>query len=99
MQYTVPHYYPRFRCTAAACPDTCCAGWGIMIDETTLKRYKKQSGVFGNRLFNSIDWKEKAFLQYDRRCAFLNEENLCDIYTEAGPRRCFVKPVVIIQDI
>lgn len=85
MQYTVPHYYPRFRCTAAACPDTCCAGWGIMIDETTLKRYKKQSGVFGNRLFNSIDWKEKAFLQYDHRCAFLNEENLCDIYTEAGP--------------
>lgn len=85
MLYMVPHYYPKFRCTAAACPDTCCAGWGIMIDEATLKRYRRQTGSFGNRLFNSIDWKEKAFLQYDHRCVFLNEENLCDIYAEAGP--------------
>ncbi|WP_418548582.1 flagellin lysine-N-methylase, partial [Hungatella sp.] len=26
-----------------------------------------------------------AFRQYDRRCAFLDENNLCDIYSEAGP--------------
>lgn len=41
-------------------------------------------GAFGNRLYNSIDWEEETFLQYNGRCAFLNEENLCDIYTEAG---------------
>lgn len=46
---------------------------------------KKQGGTpFGNRLANSIDWENKTFLQYDGRCAFLNEQNLCDIYTEAG---------------
>ena len=25
MQYTIPHYYKKFSCTAGACPDTCCA--------------------------------------------------------------------------
>ena len=56
-----------------------------MIDEKSLKKYKKFKGTFRNRLHNDIDWSEQAFRQYDRRCAFLNEENLCDIYSEAGP--------------
>lgn len=42
-------------------------------------------GPFANRLYNSIDWKESCFHQYEGRCAFLNEENLCDLYQEAGP--------------
>ena len=96
MRYTVPHYYGKFRCTASECEDTCCAGWQIVIDDRTLKKYKKMKGPFGNRLHNSIDWKEKSFLQYEKRCAFLNEENLCDIYTEAGPemfcRTCRLYP-------
>ena len=85
MQYTVPHYYNKFHCTADQCEDTCCAGWQIMIDEHSLKKYRKVKGAFGNRLFNSIDWKEGAFLQYDGRCAFLDENNLCDICSELGP--------------
>lgn len=85
MIYTVPHYYSRFFCTASECPDTCCAGWQIMIDEKSLERYKHVPGPFKNRLHNSIDWKEACFKQYDGRCAFLNEDNLCDIYSEAGP--------------
>lgn len=86
MRYTVPHYYCKFKCTAADCPDTCCAGWKIVIDKKTLKKYKNMEGPFGNRIRNSIDWEEGTFLQYDMRCAFLNEENLCDIYTEAGKK-------------
>ena len=86
MRYTVPHYYCKFKCTAADCQDTCCAGWKIMIDKKALKKYKNMEGPFGNRLRNSIDWEEGTFLQYDTRCSFLNEENLCDIYTEAGEK-------------
>ena len=40
MIYTVPHYYNRFKCIASECPDTCCAGWGIMIDRASLKKYR-----------------------------------------------------------
>ena len=86
MEIRVPHYYRKFQCTADKCPDTCCAGWQIVIDEETLEKYHRYEGSFGNRLANSIDWREGVFKQYeDKRCAFLDENNLCDIYTEAGP--------------
>jgi lysine-N-methylase len=84
MKYTKPDYYDEFVCIAADCPATCCAGWQIMIDQKSLDKYSSYPGPLGNRLHNSIDWKTGAFKQYDRRCAFLNEENLCDLYDEAG---------------
>ena len=84
MRYLKPHYYDKFVCSAGECPDTCCAGWQIVIDEQSLEKYGKEKGPFGNRLKNSIDWEEGIFYQYDRRCAFLNEENLCDLYREMG---------------
>lgn len=86
MEFTFPNYYKEFSCIAGSCPDTCCAGWQIVIDNKTLKKYQHFKGPFHNRLHNDIDWKEHVFRQYNRRCAFLNEENLCDIYTEAGPK-------------
>lgn len=84
MEYTYPDYYKKFQCIAGACENTCCAGWGIVIDDKSLEKYKKYPGSFGSRLHNSIDWKEQSFEQTKKRCAFLNEENLCDIYSEAG---------------
>lgn len=84
MQITYPDYYKEFSCTADKCKDTCCAGWGIVIDDNTLKKYRQVKGAFGKRLRQEIDWKEKSFCQKAGRCAFLNQQNLCDIYTELG---------------
>lgn len=84
MYYRKPHYYEKFSCTADQCPDTCCAGWQIVIDENSLEKYSNVSGDFGIRLLNSIDWGEGIFEQYEKRCSFLNSENLCDIYKELG---------------
>lgn len=86
MEYVYPDYYRQFTCIGGECPDTCCAGWEIVIDDKSLEKYRAYPGGFGNRLRNSINFKRKSFKQYDRRCAFLNEENLCDIYTEAGEK-------------
>ena len=86
MQVTFPSYYKQFSCIASACPDTCCAGWQIMIDDKSMKKYRRFRGTFRNRLLNDVDWEAHAFRQYDYRCAFLNEENLCDMYTETGPK-------------
>jgi lysine-N-methylase len=85
MQFTIPHYYNKFRCVAGECPDTCCAGWAIMIDDLTKKRYQMRKDAFGRRLNQWIDWKNGSFKQCDGRCALLNKDNLCDIYKEAGP--------------
>ncbi len=84
MRYIKPAFYDKFSCTADKCPDTCCAGWQIIIDEASLERYEKVQGAFGKRLRNSIDWQESCFYQNHRRCAFLNEQNLCDLYTALG---------------
>ena len=85
MRYLKPHFYDKFVCTAGDCPDTCCAGWQIMIDEDSLEKYKKVQGEFGKRLHGSINWDEECFCQNERRCVFLNEENLCDLYKALGP--------------
>lgn len=84
MYYRKPQYYNNFTCTADRCPATCCAGWQIVIDEKSLEKYNHVQGEFGIRLQKSIDWEEGVFHQYNRRCAFLNEENLCDLYRELG---------------
>ena len=84
MQITKPTFCNEFSCIAGSCPDTCCAGWQIMIDQNSLKKYRHCKGAFRNRLLNDIDWKEHSFRHYQKRCAFLNEDNLCDIYSEAG---------------
>lgn len=80
-----PDYYDEFSCIADRCEETCCAGWQIVIDEKALEAYKKVEGDFGQILKASIDWEEGVFYQDEnRRCAFLNNNNLCDLYTELG---------------
>ncbi|MBR5798425.1 MAG: flagellin lysine-N-methylase [Lachnospiraceae bacterium] len=85
MLYTKPDYYDKFHCLADGCEDTCCAGWQIVIDDKSLRNYQMQKGSFGKRLRDSIDVKESTFRQTkDKRCAFLNEENLCDLQLALG---------------
>lgn len=84
MRYVKPYYYDDFKCTAAQCPDTCCAGWQIVIDEEALEKYGKCNDEFGMRLKNSIDWQEGCFYQNKRRCAMLSDNNLCDLIIAKG---------------
>lgn len=91
MQYTVPHYWNQFQCTGSSCPDTCCAGWQIQIDPASLRKYRSWTGPLAVRLHNEVNWKEKCFRQYHGRCAFLNDDNLCDLYLEGGGKNAFCK--------
>lgn len=82
----MPDYYKEFHCIADKCKDSCCAGWEIDIDEETLAYYNSVPGEFGKRLQESIveEEGENSFVLHKGRCAFLNEQNLCDICTELG---------------
>lgn len=85
MIYSRPDYYKEFQCAAGACEDTCCAGWQIVADQKSLKKYRAVRGTFRKRIREGIDWKEGVFRQdEEKRCAFLNGENLCDLYTSLG---------------
>ena len=85
MIYIVPDYYKEFHCIANQCEDTCCAGWQIVIDKKTLKKYKNISGEFGKIIRKKVNWFEGTFCQDgEKRCAFLNESNLCELYLHEG---------------
>lgn len=85
MLYVKPDYYKEFSCIADKCEDTCCAGWKIVIDKASLKRYRQISGPFKKRMRRSVNWLSGTFKQdKEKRCAFLNDRNLCDLYLEQG---------------
>lgn len=85
MIHSYPDYYKEFSCIADKCEATCCAGWQIVVDEDSLKKYKKVTGEFAGRIRDGVDFKEGVFRQNPgKRCAFLNENNLCDMYTALG---------------
>lgn len=86
MKIRVPEYFKEFECIASECNDTCCAGWGIVIDEETYNHYQKVDGEFGERLRSEIvkDGEENIFRLKGKNCPFLNEDKMCDIYKEIG---------------
>lgn len=85
MLYVFPDYYPEFQCIAGACEDTCCAGWQIMVDDRSLRKYRSEKGPYRKKLQHMIDWKKKSFRQgKEKRCAFLKEDNLCEMYCQLG---------------
>lgn len=87
MKIRVPYYYKDFKCIASECPDTCCAGWEIVIDEDTYDKYKKVDTDFGNSLHSDIikyEDGEPGFRLKNNNCAFLNKNLLCDIYSNLG---------------
>ena len=87
MTYDYPSYYNQFHCIGGSCPDSCCIGWEVDIDEETYNYYKSLKGPFGDRLRAHIkeDGTDRYFpLCEGGRCPFLNRENLCDIITQLG---------------
>lgn len=84
----VPEYYDEFSCIASRCKDSCCAGWEIDIDDESYEYYRSVEGPFGDRLRESMfvaeDGGYRFKLKGPKRCAMLNDNNLCDLYTALG---------------
>lgn len=89
MKLVYPKYYKEFRCIASECEDTCCAGWEIVVDPDKADFYESVQGEFGDRLRNEMCFDSDAdviFALKNGRCPFLNNHNLCDIYSTLGER-------------
>lgn len=85
MIYTTPDYYNEFKCTADKCKDTCCAGWQIVVDKESIEKYKKINSPYLFEVMARVDWETETFRQdKEKRCAFLNESNLCNLYINVG---------------
>lgn len=90
MQYTFPNYYKEFSCIAGACPDTCCAGWQIVIDDQTLKKYQHFKGPFRNRLHNVLTGKN-MFSASITDAVLFSTKRTCVISTQKQDRKWFCR--------
>lgn len=83
MRLRVPYYYEKFFCQASKCKHSCCVGWEIDVDEEKEEYYRSVPGTFGERLRSELTEDHKFRLKGER-CAFLNDENLCDMFIALG---------------
>ena len=83
----VPSYYKTFQCIADKCEHSCCIGWEIDIDEDSYDYYMGIEGAFGERLKEQTvteDGEHSFVLRKNGWCPFLDQNKLCDIYSELG---------------
>ena len=87
MLNTYPDYYKKFSCIADKCPDTCCAGWEIVVDAESLEKYNSLSGTYAQKVRSliSVDSDgDRIFTHNGIRCPFLLDSGLCEMYIELG---------------
>lgn len=82
-------YYDRFTCIADKCSITCCQEWKIAVDNTTFKKWKKLSLSENNvdKLNHYVinkDGGKVIGLNKEKKCPFLNEEELCKLVIKYG---------------
>lgn len=105
MKHYYPDYAEKFRCIAAACPDSCCQGWDVVIDEEAEAVYNAVRGEFGEALRSSVitdsDGDRVFRLTGEKKCPFWGADRLCEIYRELGEdylcRTCALFPRIIMD--
>lgn len=90
-----PNYMEKFHCIGSACEDTCCAGWKVIVDKATFKKYKNtnhselkpllKENVNRNRTGDSDDSYAKIKMDSSGECTLLDDDHLCRIQKELGP--------------
>lgn len=87
MYFQTPDTFKKFRCLADRCPDTCCAGWEVVIDPETEQTYQNTRAPIGRRLRDAMTLDADGdciFINRNSRCPFLNRQNLCEIHIALG---------------
>lgn len=89
MHYLAVDLLYDFQCIADACPNTCCAGWNIAIDEKTYQKMVENEEILGIAADDWLEKKDKIYfsiLDNERRCRMLNEKNLCNVVLKLGSK-------------
>ncbi len=88
MKIFVPGYFDKFSCIADKCPDTCCIGWEVDIDDSTAEKYSSVGGNLGDKIKKHLTVDETGCNMFTLcdgdRCPFLDTNNLCEIHSGAG---------------
>ena len=84
MERTVWNVYKQFRCIAQACPDSCCQGWEVDVDEAAAAYYRTLPGALGDRLRQVLKTENGATYMAleNSRCPMWRQDGLCRIQAE-----------------
>lgn len=88
MLHVYPPFYKDFHCTASACPDNCCVGWEVVVDDAAAGFYNRLPGPLGDALRQSmtIDGDgDRIIAMTGGHCPFWTEDHLCRLELELGP--------------
>ncbi|MBQ2597871.1 MAG: flagellin lysine-N-methylase [Oscillospiraceae bacterium] len=79
MKHLAPECFRDFACAAGSCPDSCCrAGWEIVIDPETRKKYETMTGPDGSRVRSAVLEGDEPLLQMEGGvCTLLEPDGLC----------------------
>ncbi|MBR3307253.1 MAG: flagellin lysine-N-methylase [Lachnospiraceae bacterium] len=78
-------YYDEFSCAGGKCPDNCCHGWSIPLDEAARQRFLKEKGLLGLSLRLCMRGKEqKIFSAMSISCPFLTPGGWCSLQKRRG---------------
>ncbi len=96
-----PRYMANFSCIGADCEDSCCSGWNVTVDKSTLKKLRNSSNsdvasAVKKHIKISAASSPKAYgsIQLDAKghCPMLDAESMCSIQRKLGhsflPRTC-----------
>jgi lysine-N-methylase len=99
-------YPEEYRCLAQDCPDTCCSGWSIQLENNSLQRLRQiRREPFTSLVSRSVvaktdphnpNVKGEILLDAHQNCAFLDQNRLCSVHRQLGedalPRTCRLYP-------
>ncbi len=86
MKRTVWNVYDQFRCLADKCPDSCCKGWEVDVDEEAAAAYRAMEGSLGERLRQVLKTEDgsTSMILENGRCPMWRQDGLCQIQAEKG---------------
>ena len=84
IERTIWNVYKQFRCIAQNCPDSCCQGWEVDVDEHAAAYYRTLPGELGDRLRNVLKTEDGAsyMILENGRCPMWRQDGLCRIQAE-----------------
>ncbi|HCM91862.1 MAG TPA: hypothetical protein DIS78_04785 [Lachnospiraceae bacterium] len=78
-------WFDDFKCMGGDCPQTCCRGWLIPLDEDDLERFKCEKGLLGIRLLAATGAYTRTRMNLGSgECTFHTREGLCSLQLKKG---------------
>ncbi|MCR5673777.1 MAG: flagellin lysine-N-methylase [Lachnospiraceae bacterium] len=75
----------EFECLADSCPQSCCKGWVIPLEDEDIERFRQEKGRLAMAFMIATGaWTRQSFNADSGSCPFLRKDGLCRLQKEKG---------------